>query len=420
MQSQLNVPPKYRGTQLTEAIPFSPPYIDQNAILEVLDTLKSGWITSGPKVKLLEAECMRLSECAACVCVNSWTSGALLALKWWGVGPGDEVIIPAYTYAATALAVMHAGATPVMVDVLNDCTMDPEKLRQAITPRTKAVIPVDMGGWPCAYQKIHEVLNAAEVRQLFRPATDVQQKLGRVLVISDAAHSMGARMHGNAAAVYSDLTIYSLHAVKNITTAEGGVICINLPAPFDNQSVYAWMKLNSLNGQTKDAFTKNKAGEWRYDIVSDGLKINMPDLCAALGLSQIRQYESHLLPQRRRVFEWYNNGFESYAWAQPCAGKDLVRSSSCHIYALRINGITEAERDEMIRLISLKNIAVNVHFIPLPMLTLFKQAGFDIAGFPVSYDLYAREISLPVYPQLCPEQIDFIVENVVAAYRAIA
>lgn len=420
MEKEAKAPDAFFETQQRHKIPFFLPYIDDDTIQEVVDTLKSGWITSGPKVKALEAACKNLSECNACVCINSWTSGALLALKWWGIKPGDEVIIPAYTYAATALVVLHAGATPVMVDVLDDCTMDPEKLRQAITTKTKAIIPVDICGWPCDYKNIYSVLADEEIKLRFHASTEIQQKLGRILVISDAAHSMGARINNLPAAVYSDINIYSLHAVKNVTTAEGGVICLNLPFPFDNQEVYSWMKLNSLNGQSKDALAKTQIGEWRYDILSDGLKINMPDICAAVGLSQIRQYESYLLPERLRVYDRYNRQFEQFEWAQLPFYKDAERDSSCHVYALRINGITEAERDEMIRLISANDIAVNVHFIPLPMLTLFKNAGFDVADFPNAYDLYSREISLPTYPQLTNKQIDFIAEVVTAAYQAIS
>jgi dTDP-4-amino-4,6-dideoxygalactose transaminase len=404
-----------------EKIPFSPPYIDDQTIMEVMDTLNSGWITSGPKVRALEEICRHMSACEDCACVNSWTSGALLTLKWWGIKPGDEVIVPAYTYAATALAAMHAGAKVVMVDVLDDCTMNPEKLSEAITPQTKAIIPVDVAGWPCDYEAIKKIVSSVEAKRLFQPANEVQEKLGRTLVVSDAAHSIGAKIGRLPAAWYSDVTIYSFHAVKNITTAEGGAICLNLPEPFNNREVYRWMKLNSICGQSKDSFSKtNLVGEWRYDILSDGLKVNMPDICAAIGLSQMRQYESFLLPQRRRVFERYNKRFEDFDWAQLPAYEDKDRSSSCHVYGLRIKDITESQRDEMIQCISENNVSVNVHFIPLPMLTFFKKAGFDIADFQNSFGLYSREISLPVYPQLTNEQIDLVVENVAAAYEAVS
>lgn len=400
-------------------ISFAPPYIDQDVIDEVVDTLQSGWITSGPKVIALEEQFKTVSRCKACVCVNSWTSGAQLVLKWWGIGPGDEVIVPAYTYAATALVVLHAGATPVMVDVMDDFTLDPEKIKEAITPRTKAIIPVDIAGWPCDYEAIYKVLDLEGIKQQFRPVNDIQQGLGRILVISDAAHSLGAMINNLPAAACCDVTVYSLHAVKNITTAEGGVICLNLPPSFDNQQVYKWMKINSLNGQTKDAFSKSQAGGWRYDIVSDGLKINMPDICAAIGLSQIRQYESYLLPERKRIFKLYNQAFQKYSWAQLPVYEDTGRASSCHLYALRIYGITEEERDGIIDVIAENNISVNVHFIPLPMLSLFKNMGFNIADYPNAFNQYCREISLPIYPQLTHQQIQLIVENVVDAYQHI-
>ena len=400
-------------------IPFAPPFIDQSTIDEVMDTLKSGWITTGPKVKALEEECRFFSASDACICVNSWTSGAQLVLKWLGIGPGDEVIIPAYTYAATALVVLQTGAQPVMVDVLDDFTIDPQKVKEAITSKTKAIIPVDIAGWPCNYTALYEVLELEDVQKLFSPQTEVQKMLGRILMLSDAAHSIGARYNNVPAAICSDITIYSLHAVKNITTAEGGVICLNLPAPFDNQQVYKWMKINSLNGQTKDAFSKLQAGEWRYDIVSPGLKINMPDICAAIGLSQIRQYESYLLPERRRIFDQYNQAFSSYQWVQVPTAQDKRRTSACHLYPLRIYGISEKQRDNIIKLISEKNVSVNVHFIPLPMLSLFRNAGFDMAHFPNAYHQYSREISLPIYPQLTEDQIDYIIQTVVEAYQYI-
>lgn len=397
-------------------IPFSPPFIDQDTIDEVIATLKSGWITTGPKVKELESEIVKLTGCQQSLCVNSWTSGAILVLKWLGVGPGDEVIVPAYTYSATALSVLHCGATPVMVDVKEDFTIDPEKIKKAITKKTKAIMPVDIAGLMCDYSFINELVNDAEIKKLFNPNSAKQQHLGRILVISDAAHSIGAKYKGINSGCATDITIFSFHAVKNITTAEGGAICLNLPESFDASEEYKLMRLWSLNGQTKDAFTKSQAGGWRYDILFQGLKVNMPDVCAAIGLSQIRKYNVLLLKERKRVADFYSNFFKEKVWAQCPILKDETRTSCNHLYALRIKSIREKKRDLMIDYITEKGITVNVHFVPMPMLTLFKDLGYDIKDYPVAYDNYAREISLPIYPQLTNEQLERICMTVEKAY----
>jgi len=400
-------------------IPFSPPFIDEDIENEVLDSLRSGWITTGPKVRDLELLSAKLCGVERAVCVNSWTSGAALVLKWLGVGAGDEVIVPAYTYSATALIVLHAGAKPVMVDVLDDFTINPEEIAKVITPATKAILAVDIAGWPCDYDAVMKVISSDEVKKNFKPANKVQEMLGRPLLIADAAHSLGATYQGKPAALAADIPIYSLHAVKNVTTAEGGVICLNLPAPFSNEEVYKWMKLNSLNGQTKDAFTKTQGGGWRYDIVSDGLKINMPDVCAAIGLAQLKKYPGLLLPERERVFNHYAKFFNSKSWAVIPPSETAERKSSFHLYPLRINGITEAQRDAIIQKLADIDVATNVHFIPMPMLTLFKGLGYKIEDYPVAYKNYAQEISLPIYPQLTDEQCTFIEEQLEKAYNEV-
>ncbi|RYD59573.1 MAG: DegT/DnrJ/EryC1/StrS family aminotransferase [Sphingobacteriales bacterium] len=400
-------------------IPFSPPYIDMDVILEVTESLQSGWITTGPKVKELEQMIATMTGVSNVLCVNSWTSGAILTMKWLGLGEGDEVIVPAYTYAATALSVMHAGATPVMVDVLDDFTIDPDKLRNAITPRTKAIISVDIAGWPCDYDSINAILHAPEIKSQFTSANEVQATFGRPVLISDAAHSLGAMYQGKAAACASDITIFSLHAVKNVTTAEGGAICLNLPAPFDNEEIYKWLRLNALNGQTKDAFTKSQGGGWRYDIVSDGLKVNMPDICAAIGVAQLKKYESQLMPERKRVFEHYLSFFNMKNWAIIPAFEDADRTSSYHLFLLRIKNITETQRDTIIKKLADKDIATNVHFIPMPMLTLFKNMGYDINDYPRSYANYTCEISLPVYPQLTNEECVYLEDALEQAYNEV-
>jgi dTDP-4-amino-4,6-dideoxygalactose transaminase len=375
-------------------IPFSPPYIDNDIIDEVVDTLKSGWITTGPKVKALEEETCKLTGVSQALCVNSWTSGAMLILKWFGIKEGDEVIIPAYTYSATALAVLHCGATPVMVDVNEDFTINPNKIKEAITSKTKVIMPVDIAGLPCDYDEINKIVNDKEIIAQFNPESINQERLGRILVLSDAAHSVGAFYNNKACGTLADITIFSFHAVKNITTSEGGVICINLPAPFDNEEEYKMMRLWTLNGQTKDAFTKSKAGGWKYDILFAGLKVNMPDLCAALGLAQIRKYTAEILKERKRVAERYHAFFSQKSWAQLPIIEDEKRKSCYHLYALRINNFSEEQRDAMMELIAADEVSVNVHFIPMPMLTLFKNLGYKIENYPVAYDNFSREISV--------------------------
>lgn len=401
------------------SIPFSPPYIDDSIREEVLDTLNSGWITSGPKVKALEQEICNLTNTENAVCVNSWTSGAILVLKWFGIKSGDEVIIPAFTYSATALAVLQCGATPIMVDITGDFTIDIKLIEKSITSKTKVIMPVDFAGWPCDYDSINAIVNKIPIKKLFFPESHKQKQLGRILVVSDAAHSLGAKYNGLAAGKLTDITIFSFHAVKNITTAEGGVICINLPETFDNDEEYRLMKLFTLNGQNKDAYTKSQAGGWKYDILFAGLKVNMPDLCAAVGLAQIRKYDSYILKERKRVATRYQEFFSNYNYFELPLLIDEKRQSCYHLYALRINNISELQRDAIIEEITSIGVSVNVHFIPMPMLTVFKELGYDIGNYPISFNNYIREISLPIYPQLTNEQVDFICESVLSSYKKI-
>lgn len=400
-------------------IPFSPPYIDADVEAEVLDALRSGWITTGPKVKALEQEVCKYANVPACLGVNSATSGIMLALHWFGVTRGDEVIVPAYTYCATALAVMHLGATPVMVDVEDDFNISVEKIKAAITPKTKVIMPVDFAGWPCNYNEIHALVNESSIQKLFVPKGKQQQQLNRILILSDAAHSFGAIYNNQRVGANADITIFSFHAVKNLTTAEGGAICFNMPAPFDNEKVYATFRLWSLNGQTKDAFSKSKAGGWRYDIVYPGFKMNLPDVLAAIGLAQIKKYNDVLLKERERVFNFYDAAFKQYSWAKLPPYKKEGSTSSFHLYPLRIHDITEAQRDAIINLIAATGVAVNVHFQPLPLLTVFKEKGYQIEHYPLAFNNYATEISLPIYPQLNNNQCKYIVDNVVQAVQSI-
>jgi len=391
-------------------IPFSPPYINEAVLQEVTSALESGWITTGPKVKRLEDLVSKYTLSSNTLCVNSATSGLMLALKWYGVGKGDEVIIPAYTYAATALAVIHIGATPVMVDVENDFNISIEKINNAITEKTKVIIPVDIAGWPCDYEAIKILVESKT--NLFIPLNKNQEKLGRILILADSAHSIGATYKNQFLGSVTDITVFSFHAVKNITTAEGGAICINLPKPFINQDEYDFLRCYSLNGQTKDAFTKSKAGGWRYDIIYPGLKINMPDILAAIGVAQLPEYFESTLDKRKDIYKVYHSFFTSKEWAILPPYKDQDRESSCHLYALRIKNISESTRDTIIEKISKQGVAVNVHFQPLPMLTIFKDLGFDINDYPNAYKNYKCEISLPIYPQLNKEQLGYILKSV--------
>lgn len=400
-------------------IPFCLPLIDQDVIAEVNDCLtNTGWLTTGPKVRELESEIQKITNTPV-LCVNSWTSGAMLMLRWYGIEAGDEVIIPAYTYSATALCAMNIGAKVIMVDVREDFNIDVNKIKAAITARTKAILPVDIGGWMCDYDAILELVNESDIISLFNPANEQQEKLGRILVLSDAAHSIGAVYKGKPNGQQADATVFSLHSVKNVTTGEGGAIALNLPAPFDNQAEYQFLKAFALNGQTKSAFEKNQPGAWRYDIIDQGLKINMPDICAAIGLAQIRKYHSELLPDRKRIFEQYNNAFSQYDWAQLPPYYNEYKVSSCHLYMLRIQGITESQRDELILEIAKQEVGVNVHYIPMAMLTLFKNKGYDIKDYPITYHNYAREITLPVYNGLTEAQVEYVIQSVVNAYHAV-
>lgn len=400
-------------------IPFSPPFIDNAVVDEVVDTLKSGWITTGPKVRALEQEIKNYSGAQEVLCVNSWTSGAIMILKWLGVQAGDEVIVPAYTYCATALAVIHAGATPVMVDVHDDFNISVNSIRGAITSNTKAILPVDFAGFPCDYDEIMQLVSSSEIKSLFLPRSRVQEKLGRILVINDAAHSLGALYKESVpTGSETDVAIFSLHAVKNLTTAEGGAICLNLPAPFDNTKLHTELRQMSLNFQTKDAFSKSQAGGWRYDIVGLGMKVNMADVNAAIGLAQIKKY-GELLSERRRIFSQYNDAFRELEWALVPPFLTNGKETSYHLYALRIKDINELQRDAIIEEIAKTGVAVNVHFIPLPMLTFFKELGFKINDFPQAYFNYSCEISLPIYPQLTFEQVNYVINVVKSAYHKV-
>lgn len=401
-------------------IPYSLPLIDADVIAEVNDALtNTGWITSGPKVLEFEKEIKNLTQADAVVCVNSWVSGAMLMLRWFGVGKDDEVIVPAYTYSATALACMNIGAKPVMVDVNDDFNINVNQIKEKINERTKAIIPVDIAGLPCDYEAINALVNDNDIKKLFKANSPNQKKLGRILIIADAAHSIGASINNVPVGSLTDITIFSFHSVKNITTGEGGGICLKLPQIFNIEEEYQFLKALSLNGQTKSAFQKNQLGGWRYDIIAQGLKVNMTDMAAAIGLAQIRKYKSQLLPERKAIADFYSQSFKAFNWAIIPTLFTPKKESSYHLYLLRIKDITEQQRDEMIQYISDKQVGVNVHYTPMPMLTLFKEKGYDINNYPNTYHLYANEISLPLYNGLKKERQQRVVDVVIEAYRKV-
>jgi dTDP-4-amino-4,6-dideoxygalactose transaminase len=399
-------------------IPFAPPFIDDDVIREVNEALRSGWITTGPKTKEFEKKLALYCDIPAVLCLNSGTTALTAMLHWFGVTKGDEVIVPAYTYNSTAQSVMHCGASPVMVDVKDDFNIDPEQVKAAITEKTKCIIPVDIAGWPCDYDKLYEIVHDPAVKSYFKPATTNQEDLGRILVLSDAAHSIGGLYKGLRVGALADVTIFSFHAVKNLTTAEGGAIALNLPSPFENEAIYSMLNTLMLHGQSKDALAKQKAGGWRYDVTFPGYKGNMPDVLGAMGLAQYRKYDQ-LLVGRKRVFAEYFKQFSQCNWAELPPDVNEQKESAYHLFLLRVKGINEEQRDAMIEKIIEQEVNVNVHFIPLPELTLFKQMGFNMESYPKAYENYSREISLPVYPQLTNDQVKTVTDAVSAAYEGV-
>lgn len=396
-------------------IPFSPPRMDQKIIDEVIDTLKSGWITTGPRVKKFEEALTTYGGHKSTLCVNSASAGLELMLRWFGVKEGDEVIVPAYTYTATANVVVHCGARPVLVDIGDDFNISVKAIKQAITKKTKVIMPVDLGGFPCDYDEINALVKKPDVLALFNPASQEQQTLGRILVLSDAAHSIGAIYNGKRTGSLTDITVYSFHAVKNLTTAEGGAVCLNLPEPFDNSAIQQYLKIKSLHGQTKDAFSKTQLGGWRYDIIEPGYKFNMTDIQAAIGLVELARYDEDMLRRRKHIFDSYSNAFGSKEWAQVPVYEANGKQSSYHAYLLRIKNISESRRDELIQKIFESGVAVNVHFIPLPLMTYYKSCGYKIEDYPATYDNFSREISLPVYYDLTDEMVSEVIKTVTNA-----
>lgn len=388
-------------------IPFSPPDMTEAEVNEVKEAILSGWITTGPRTKELERQIASFVGTNRTVCLNSATACMEMALRLLGIGAGDEVIVPAYTYTASASVIDHVGAKIVFVDSQKDSLeMDYEVVEEAINARTKAIIPVDLAGIPCDYDRLYEIVNRK--KNLFTPSTELQRKMGRIAICADAAHAFGASVGGKMVGSIADFTSFSFHAVKNFTTAEGGALTWNIPGA-DDEALYHQVQLYSLHGQSKDALAKTQLGAWEYDIVGPWYKCNMTDIMAAIGLIQMKRYPS-LLARRRKIIERYDAAFKPL-------GLNVLKhytdeyASSGHLYLTRVPGITTDERQDIITKMAERGIATNVHYKPLPMMTAYKNLGFDIADFPNAYVHFANEITLPLHTRLTDEEIDYIIEQ---------
>jgi len=393
-------------TEMKRTIPFSPPDVGEMEINEIAEALRSGWITTGPRTKELERRIADYVGVNRCVCLNSQTACAEMALHVLGIGPGDEVIVPAYTYTATASVVCHVGAKPVMIDCQPDSLeMDYEAAGKAITEKTKAIIPVDLAGIPCDYEKIFAIVERK--RELFRPANRIQQALGRVAVMADTAHAFGAKLGDRMIGAVADFSSFSFHAVKNFTTAEGGALTWKTIPGIDDEEIYKQLQLLSLHGQSKDALAKTKLGAWEYDIIGTYYKCNMTDIAAAMGLKQFERYPE-LLRRRRRIIEMYDGALKPLGVEVLEHYTDTWESSG-HLYLTRIPGITPEQRGEIIVKMAERGIACNVHYKPLPMLTAYKNLGFNIQDYPNAYAHFANEITLPLHTRLTDEDVDYVI-----------
>ncbi len=399
-------------------IPFSPPHINQKAIDEVTKVLKSGWITTGPRTKQFEKELTAYCGNKSTLCLNSATAGLEIMLRWFGVKEGDEVILPAYTYSATANVVIHCGAKPVFVDVNpDDFNINVSNIEKAITSKTKVIMPVDFAGFPCDYDAINQLV--VKHKDKFKSESEEQKLLGRILVLSDSAHSFGAWYKGKRAGSLTDVSVFSFHAVKNLTTAEGGGVALNLPTPFDNDEVYKALCIKTLHGQNKDALAKTQKGNWKYDIIEAGYKCNMTDIMAAIGQVELERYDSETLPKRKLICNRYSEVLSKYDWAQLPTIKANDVEGCYHLYPLRIKGATEVQRDEIIKEIFNFDVSVNVHFIPVPMMSFYTGLGYNINNYPTTLDNYSREISLPIYYDLTDEQVETIVNSVIQSVQKV-
>ena len=393
-------------------IPFSPPDVGEEEIKEVVEALKSGWITTGPKTKLFEQKISELCNTEKTVALNSSTAAMEMTLRLLGIGAGDEVITTVYTYTASCSVICHVGATPVLVDIQEDnFEMDYDKLEKAITEKTKAIIPVDLGGVMCDYEKIQEVVE--NKKTLFKPNNEIQEKMGRIAIIADSSHAIGATRKGKKAGEYADFTCFSFHAVKNLTTAEGGAVTWKKNENLDDEEIYHRFQILSLHGQTKDALHKNKLGAWEYDILEPAYKCNMTDIMAGIGLAQIKRYPG-MLKRRQAIIKKYEEKLKGHQVKTLNHNDTATNSiSSGHLFIVRINGIDVETRNEIIVKMAERGIATNVHYKPLPMLTAYKNLGFDIKDYPNSYNFYKGEITLPLYTLLTDEQVEYIIDNFV-------
>ena len=391
-------------------IQFSPPDMSECEIKEVVEALESGWITTGPKTKEFEREIASFCNVNRAVCLNSQTACAEMALHILGIGPGDEVIVPAYTYTASASVVCHVGAKLVFVDVQTDnLEFDYDKLEKAINENTKVIIPVDLGGVPCDYDRIYSIVEAK--KELFRPSNEIQRAMGRISVNADCAHAFGAQWHGKMIGSVADFSSFSFHAVKNLTTAEGGALTWRTISGIDDEAIYHQIQLLSLHGQSKDALAKTQLGAWEYDIVGPWYKCNMTDIMAGIGLAQLRRYTG-MLERRKEIIGRYDAAF------RPLGVKSLnhytdEHSSSGHLYITRVPDISYEQRQEIIIKMAEAGIACNVHYKPLPMMTAYKTLGFDIKDYPNAYAQFANEITLPLHTRLTDEEVDYIIDNYV-------
>lgn len=388
-------------------IPFSPPDITELEIEQVVEALKSGWITTGPKTKALEQKIANFCGTDKAVCLNSQTACAEMALRVLGIGPGDEVIVPAYTYTATASVVCHVGAKLVMVDIQPDSLeMDYDQLEAAITENTKVIIPVDLAGIPCDYDRIFSIVE--KKRELFTPSNDIQRAMGRISINTDAAHAFGASWHGKRVGSIADFTAFSFHAVKNLTTAEGGALTWRDIPGIDNEAIYKQIQLLSLHGQSKDALAKTQLGAWEYDIVGPWYKCNMTDVAAAMGLAQMQRYDA-LLSRRKDIIQRYDAAFKPLG-VQVLKHYTEDYQSSGHLYITRIPGITSDQRNEIIIRMAEQGIACNVHYKPLPMMTAYKNLGFDVADYPNAYRYFENEITLPLHTKLTNKEVQYVMD----------
>jgi len=398
--------------QNKRVIPFSPPDISEMEIQEVAEALRSGWITTGPRTKEFERRIAEHVGVNKAVCLNSQTACAEMALRVMGIGPGDEVITSAYTYTASASIICHVGATPVMVDTQKDCLeMDYDKVADVITERTKAIIPVDLAGIPCDYEKLFAVVESK--KHLFKPSNDIQKALGRVAIMADTAHAFGAEWKGQIIGAVADFSSFSWHAVKNLTTAEGGALTWRTIEGIDDEAIYKQLQLLSLHGQSKDALAKTKLGAWEYDIVGPWYKCNMTDVAAAIGLKQFERYPE-MLKRREEIIKRYDEALRPLGVKTPQHYTEEYRSSG-HLYLTRIPGITLEQRNEIIIKMAEMGVACNVHYKPLPMMTAYKNLGFDIKDYPNAYAMFENEITLPLHTRLTDEDVEYVI----ACYSAV-